>query len=746
MQPKFNSDTIYIPVTDGIYLRNNTHSLKMKGRSLYPLLKHLIPFLNGHYTLATITEGLDEEQAAMISNFIEKLCTYQFLTDLAEESTDSPPGLSATEEETYTAEIGYIASFQTSRTAASRRFTHFRNQRLLIIAPERASSALISACQHSGIQKIALATVPDINILDSRATPAATAAQCSNSDGCYDVERIDTSQWEKKDAIRACIQDYDVVLSYMEHPLLANARMLNTLCIEQKKTCIQAIVLDQQAWIGPLTNPETAGCWECAWLRLQEHRTDNPDGSTWLNQLQTQKNTDQFLIPSTRAIIANQLVVTLFAHLTRSGTTDISRSLTILQLDSLLSERHDYQPHPLCRACHHPTAQTAAQFLDTLRRLQQHEPPSTMQFLQSITEYTDPLLGIFSNADDNNFVQAPLAICSVNFSYPLHHNQQQHLHETISADTNTQTARVLAYQHACEAYAAWLVDPRRLPDTAEIRDFVSATIPAASFLTSNHTTTHRDGSKSNNPRTDKNATTTTDRASWTWAQDLDSQQLRLVPATLAFPALQPAASNSEVLRGVGSGSTWSEAICQALLDWSAYLTISQIEVAHDPYRTVDLKHTTLTTEGNYLLRLLNIAQIPLTIYNVTGTLQIPTFAFCSSGQVLTYSNHYDVAQALTIGFKRVLQNYQTTQTEQRAYGIPTLPDPPQQPVQDQKTKRTAPQNVIPATWSARQTWLMQRFQQHHLQALVVPLDHDPALTQLLPVVRILLVQQQTENG
>src|SRR5690242_2300108 len=84
-RPKFKADVHYVSVSNGVYLRGNRNSLLLKGKSLYTLLVHLVPHLNGEATLAEITEGLDEERKTMVANLVAKLLAHDFLKDTGED-------------------------------------------------------------------------------------------------------------------------------------------------------------------------------------------------------------------------------------------------------------------------------------------------------------------------------------------------------------------------------------------------------------------------------------------------------------------------------------------------------------------------------------------------------------------------------------------------------------------------------------------------------------------------------------
>ena len=191
---------------------------------------------------------------------------------------------------------------------------------------------------------------------------------------------------------------------------------------------------------------------------------------------------------------------------------------------------------------------------------------------------------------------------------------------------------------------------------------------------------------------------------------------------------------------IASGMVWEEAICQALLDWCNYLTVGQLKDAQHSYKQVDLARAPMTPEGAHLHRLLKAAVGQITVYDVTGTLQVPTFAICLGEKVVAYSTHCDVAQALSIGLEQALQQYQSERFLQPEYAIVPVPDLPSTLRSDQLD---VPRYTMSEAWSIRQEWLLQKFQANSLRAFVVPLNHDSALVQVLPyIVHVLLKNGQ----
>ncbi|HXR65669.1 MAG TPA: YcaO-like family protein, partial [Ktedonobacteraceae bacterium] len=224
----------------------------------------------------------------------------------------------------------------------------------------------------------------------------------------------------------------------------------------------------------------------------------------------------------------------------------------------------------------------------------------------------------------------------------------------------------------------------------------------------------------------------------TWALDLQTQEAVRVPADHVF------AAQGEQARGIAAGQTWEEALCQALLDWCNYLTIEHVQKAEQAYPQIDLERVPLSPEGAHLYRLLQAAGEQVAVYDVTGPLCVPTFATCSGGKIIAYSTHYDSAQALTLGLEQALQGYQSTQFQQPDYALAPVQD---FPAHLRSTQLSIPGYTLPNAWPARLEWLLKQLQASGLRAFVIPLDHDPALTRVFPlIIRVFVGGSEWEKG
>jgi hypothetical protein len=771
MRPKLTANTLFTLVPDGIYLRNNRASFSLKGKNLDHFLE-LLPSLDGHSTLEEITQELTTDKKNLVTKFLEALLRSGFLKDT---SLDQPHTLTQAELATYSSNITFIDSFQ---TAAASRLASFRNKQLLIIGSGLSFTALVQASLHCGIKQVNIIRTSECGtVADSQ----PDLGNFSYHDPAQQVQSMASPRWDNESDVLNTIQTCDALLHISDRPMLARAQMLNRLCIEQKKTFIQAIVVDDHAWIGPLVSTETGSCWECAWRRLQSHLVTDPEYHYYSPfRDHTTSASSPFLVLSTVIMAANWLIFELFKHFTQAGPLESAGSLIDIHplqyppadreneenLTSplaspdrdnsssmipdasnrsvpVLCEHHAFLPHPHCHACQHPVVPTAEQFLNQIQQLQCQAPLDPATFSKNMAHLVDQRLGLFTTLGTDDFVQVPLAVYKVGLSNPMLLTQLSNPLEVIGVGLDRSSARVHACQRASEHYAASLVDQRRLLHDNAIREQTLPAIPVDQLI----------------------GAPLRDVETWTWALDLHTQQACLIPAPLAFPPLLHGELRAKDKRGIGSGMNWAEAICQALFDWCTFLAIEQVRDIQQRYPVVDLTTIPMTPEVAHLHRLLRIVGEQVTVYDVTGILPVPTFAVCIGRSVVAYSTHCDVAQALSAGLKQALQQCQSRQAQQPAYAVIPMPDLPGQtqasrdhssnrrerhnPLQssqpldvhmdDQQWRM--PDQTIPEAWSARQEWLLQTLQAHGFHAWALPLNHDPALMQVFPyIVRVLLAR------
>jgi putative thiazole-containing bacteriocin maturation protein len=351
MLPKLKGDTFFFPLPDGIYFRNNQGSLKIKGKVIHRWVESLAPYLNGKHSLAQITAGLDTEKKAMVTDLVNTLLTNGFLKDL---SQDLPHHLSQTERETYATEIAFIDSFCDSAAA---RFERFREHQVLLIGSGLTLTGLVHASLKCGLRQVAVITTPECETNTRRHQQYLDLFH--KGDPRQTLRQIDAPAWDNEAEVLTTLQPFDTILHVSDRPMLARARMLNQLCVTHKKNLLQAAIVNDHAWIGPLVCQEE-GCWECAMLQIQGNLT-NIQEQLPADALQDQTSaqtcgtstqaTSRFIALPTAAFVANLLSFELLKHLTEAGPVETKGNLIEVDLETLRVQKHPVMPHPHCQTC-----------------------------------------------------------------------------------------------------------------------------------------------------------------------------------------------------------------------------------------------------------------------------------------------------------------------------------------------------------------------------------------------------------
>lgn len=711
MLPKVNAGLFFMPTPDGVYLRGNRGTLKLRGAQIYAWVERLIPYLNGGYTLEELTAGLSSDKKATVVNLITTLEAHHFLKDV---SQDWPHTLNSMELQTYAPEIDFIASFQSS---AASRFESFRNKRLLLIGSGLSFTSLVKAALQIGVKQISVLPTsesdlipvaqPDVLDLFARNDPAQT------------VLKVEVPDWEDSELVWQALQPYDAILHLSDRFMGKRAQLLNKLCIAHKKPLLQAFFAEDRAWIGPLVGSDQEACWECAWRRLHSNQVGNQALSVYAvcdNDLHNPLS--RFFATPAAIITANRLIFEIFKYFTQAGPLRLVENMIGLNLETLTSQSFTVFSHPDCQADNAALAPTAEQFLTRIQELVHQPPIEVEEFFQHVEHCVDSRLGLFTSIEEQDFVQMPLSISKVIISHPLLRTDTNIPAAAFGTGLDVRNARLNALRRACEIYAAHVIDRRKLLSFQVAQKQAYPLVPAERLLVDSSLSSREEG--------------------WTWVLNLHTYQPCLIPAELVFSSLRESARKVQNERGIGSGMNWAEALCKALYDWNIALTIATLKDRRESCLCIDLTAVPLSAEGAHLYRSLKTVDAGITIYDITGALRIPTFAVCCGKETVVYTSHYDPLQALEEGLETALRHYQSRQMQQPDYG--SAPVPPF-PMNLRSQQITQPDWIVPKEWAVQQSWLLQRFQEAHLQALVVPLHGDPVLEQAFPfVVRILILR------
>lgn len=726
MRPKLKGDTYYFPTVDGIYLRNNHDAFYLKGKGLARLLDILSPYLNGEYVLDEIAANLPVDRQELVKKLIQILSTKGFVQDI---STDLPHQLSEQELRAYEAEIAFVGAFTSS---AAHHFEQYRNARVLLVGSGLTLTSLVHAALHSGLRQVHVLLTEEYPTDRQRLLDYLELYR--ERDGYQEISIAAPLDWADEDAVRLALQSFDALLYTADRAMVGRAYLLNRLAHEQQKPLIQAVLIDDEALIGPLVQPGKAGCWECAWRRLQANFPPPQDklNVPLLSALEDFPSgaVSRFVAAPTAAVVANLLNFELFKYLAGVDALETAGHMLIIDLETLQSKRHSFVPHPLCSACSSAISADAATFQKTITSLRATPTVEQEHFSSQAVHLFDARLGLFREIDEHDFTQIPLNVAQVTLTLP----QTASLRLVTGQGTDFGLARRRATLRACEIYAAHFYDARRgLSEDELCVSLAQLTAPVPSVYN----------------RQLRSASLPTTRAStdecYLWAWDLASQSLAAVHASAVFPLFQKDdLSSDHDLTGVGVGMNWDEAVYYALLSHVLAQCLRACGQVNTPFPQVKLDTSGLQPSGERSLRLLNLVRADLAVYDLsTCAWGFPCFAFCLAGTTVAYTSDCDPVEALQAGLELALLAQQARDDHQAYASAPVF----DLPVALRGSEQIMPATVSVPDLAERNTLLLSAFQKRGFVPLVIPLDHDLELARVLPfLLRVVLGETFPERN
>lgn len=649
--PRLNSDVYFVPTDDGVCFMTNRGMELFKGASIYVWIERLAPHLDGSRTLAELVTGLPDDKRAMVENVVSALLAKGLAKDVAAERPDT---LNPWERQRYGAQIAYLEHFVDSPAWA---FQRYRDSRFLVVGSGLVFTALVRAVVQSGVRQVAAA------VTDEDATDGPRLGELVEA--CRDEQqRLDFLDChDTVDELPRLVSQADVVLHGGDRSMPGRALRLSRQCAERGRPLIQATLVGDEAWIGPVCGRAVA--WESAWRRLRDHETAaGLMDDSWA--------ASPYLAGPAAALVANQVAVTAFRLVTGAEEKPPTPVMRRLDLRTLRTTTHRGHPHPAATPARPATGAELLARVDELRRGERIDAET---FDQRAASLLDGRLGIFVDITEKGLAQVPLNVATVTVTGPPS--------QTTIAGTGLdfRAARWRAALRAVAHYAHGRLDPRR-------------TVPG------------RHGPE-------------------VWGYDLAVNAPRRVPAALAFAPGDPL--------GVAARYDWEGAVTAGLLAHVQALTVAEAVADGRPFGRVDLDALGLDGEAITCRSMLDIAGVPVSVHDVTGSLGVPTFAFSVGPRTVAYACDLHRADAVRIGLEQTLVDYQARANGQPEYSPLEVPDlPPHRrgvlAADDDHAGPTDRDVVVSALARAGHA------------PVVVPLDHDPALLSVNPyVVSVVLV-------
>ncbi|WP_283133922.1 hypothetical protein [Rhizohabitans arisaemae] len=582
MRPKLKPDVFWVPGPEGVSFVHSGGHLNINGKTAFALIDRLAPFLDGSTSLDELVGDLPGGKQEMVTTLVTALARAGLVKDTTE---DLPHTLDASLLDTYAAEIAYIDYYLDS---AARRFQKYRETPVVCVGSGLTFTALIHACLRSGLREI-VAVVTEESPTDlNRLREYADEATARDPH-----QRLTLRQASPDQDWPDVVWEGELVLHVADVNVPARARRLDLLCRELGRPLVQAVVVADEAWIGPVGGSAGPG-WESTWLRRAEGTAEDASAGG-------------FLAGPTAGIVANRLSFLAFRHVT--GVEEIDpvvadptgagrRLITRVDLETLATTAHRCHPHP---GGLDAAPDTESAFADRYEAFLAARARGSDDFSAAAATLYDPRLGLFTELDEHALPQIPLRVVKARVADPF--GVLGAASEVLGAGPSLERARRGCGEVALRAYAALAVDGRRLVED--------------------------------------------DGALKAYAYNLQLGKPELVEAHLAYPALAAPLSPEgfRVPPGLVSGTDAGDALTRGLLWHCVERTVAGLNKAAEPYPLVDLA-AVLPEADRQILEILRLIGADTAVYDVTGELGVRVYAVCDGGRAVAYVPGDDLISGL----------------------------------------------------------------------------------------------------
>ncbi|WP_139378364.1 putative thiazole-containing bacteriocin maturation protein [Mesobacillus jeotgali] len=425
---KVKRDTFYLAEPNvSVYFRNNSCSFRLEGSGIDQWVEKLLPMFNGEYSLGNLTNGLQEPYRQRVYQIAEVLLQNGFVRDV---SKDEPHQLSEQVLKKFASQIEFVDNLAGS---GPWRFQSFRNAKVLAIGSGPMLNSLVSSLLDSGLKQLNVSITSDVPTNRKRLTELAHHARKTDS-------VLELHEWAVKQGDwRELLRPYDSVLYVSQNGNLEELRKLQSICREEKKTFIPAVLFKQSGIAGPIFNPDSDASWESAWRRLH-------------TSVRIKEQEIPAVSSTTGALLANVITFELFKDITGVTTAEQKHRIYLLDIETLEGSWHSFLPHPLEKG-----EPTAIKVEDPETRIehdiQRTEPEKLLHYFSLLTSKETGILHVWEEGD---LTQLPLAQCRVQAADPISDGPAELLEAIVCNGLTHEEARIEAALAGIEDYAGRL--------------------------------------------------------------------------------------------------------------------------------------------------------------------------------------------------------------------------------------------------------------------------------------------------
>ncbi|MGW4305204.1 TOMM precursor leader peptide-binding protein [Streptomyces californicus] len=410
-RPRIRRDVLFTETPGGVLFHNADGGFHLTGRTAYRFASLVVPHLTGAHRLADLCAGFGPAQRAMAAELVKTLYARGFARDIpwAEAAGETVDEETA---ERFAAQIAYVDHYTDDAPA---RFARYRATRVAVLGDDEtahwcALSLVRNGCAAIGTAapatRPALATAPDGLAAEAAANGARVEAIAAGTGAGW-----------------ADLGGYDVVVvtgadaGARTHRLLAAG-------VPEGVTLIPAWLFGRRLVVGPLATADSAGCWNCALLRLGGNVDATTAAELWSEAAGAAPTARAPLSGPVAAMVGNLVGYEIFRLATGALPAETAGHVLVQDLESLDVMAEPVQPHPRCTRCAALPAAVGAASPAALPEGLALPVTATVETARDAEELVEelnrisavlvrPYTGIFRSYDDEELTQTPLKLSRV---------------------------------------------------------------------------------------------------------------------------------------------------------------------------------------------------------------------------------------------------------------------------------------------------------------------------------------------
>lgn len=606
LRPKLRQDSIFLPNNDGVLFRNGSNVFFLKGASTYRWISSLAPHLTGEHTLEELCDTLDPERREMVTRLVHTLWQKGIVKDHVPED---PALLPEAVRRRFASQIGLIDHYADLPLS---RFAAFRQSRILIVGAGLPFRALSAALARNGLETLFLAPTANRKENWGEIDEEISASPQFAGESSPAIVRLEA------DHVAEELTRFQVVAYCSEEGSLRDVHLLNSQCYQAGIAFLPGIIFGGQSLIGPLVAPGTAGCWQCAMLRLSANLEERRSAGLWKRVALGDELIEEHFgsFTPTAKMLGNSLAFELFKALAGHQQPETTGGVLAQDLETLESSRSLLLPHPLCSVCAPVRPATEAMQLEEIAAGKHDRKLTEEAQLESWYRFIDPRVGIFQRFADEGSEQLPLRTTRLVVGHPTDAAVQPLLISAHSIES-TALARHHALVEAVRTYARTVPDRRGMVLSSFGELLASGAEPLAA-----HQLSLWSGLHSFDERT---------RLEWLPAYSSFRQRLCHVPAAAVYPdsSLNRLGAFEKTTAGSAVGQTYHDVRADGLFSALCYERLRDVVQARSEVISLDAQVLSeLDPDLAYLLKTVDRLNLSVRLLELVG--QIPLHVVLAS--------------------------------------------------------------------------------------------------------------------